>query len=41
MIINLKVNILKIKGYLGEDIFEGKITIMVIHSLNNSIEKNR
>jgi len=24
------------KGYYGEDIFEGKMTLMVIHSLNNS-----
>jgi hypothetical protein len=23
------------KGYYGEDIHEGKLTLMVIHSLNN------
>jgi len=31
----------KILGYLGEDIFEGKMTLMVIHCLNNSSEEKK
>ena len=31
----------KSKGYRGEDIHEGKISLIVIHSLNNSSEENK
>ena len=40
MIIIQKVIKIK-KGYLGEDIYEGKMTLMVIHCLNNCTLENK
>lgn len=34
-------NLAKGKGFLGEDIYEGKLTLMVLHSLNNKANSDK